>query len=75
MHIIGVPEGEEMEKAHKNIFEKIKLKTSLIWERKQSTKSKKCSPRQDKTKEEHTETQTLTKIKDKDTILKTTREK
>ena len=40
IHIIEIPEGER-EKGPKKIFEEIKLKTSLTWNRKQSPKSRK----------------------------------
>ena len=77
IHIIGVPEGEEREKRPEKIFEEIWLNISLTWERKQSTKSRKhrvpgridpgrSTPR-------HTVIK-LTKIKDRDKILKATRE-
>ena len=39
--IIGVPKEEKREKGPKKIFEEIRVETSLIWERKQSTKSRK----------------------------------
>ena len=57
IHITGVPEGEEKEKGPKKIFEEIIAETSLTWERKQSTKFRKCreSPA-DEPKEEHTKT-------------------
>ena len=41
IRIIGVQEEEEKKKGTEKIFEEIIVETSLIWERKQSTKSRK----------------------------------
>ena len=42
IRIIGVPEEEEKKKGTEKIFEEIIIENSLIWERKQSIKSRKC---------------------------------
>ena len=52
--VIAVPE-EEDRKALRKFLKKLQLKTSPTWERKQSIKSKKQSPLQDKPKEKHFE--------------------
>ena len=41
IRIIGVPEEEEKKKGTEKIFEELQLKTSKIWERKESIKSRK----------------------------------
>ena len=41
IHIIRDPEGEEREKGPEKILEEVIAETSLTWERKQSTKSRK----------------------------------
>ena len=75
--IISVPEGEEREKVPEKIFEEIIAeKFSNTGKKIINQVQEAQSPRQDKPKEEHTKTHSnqLTKIKDKDKILKATRE-
>ena len=76
--VIGMPEGEEEEQEIKNLFEKImKKKTSLIWRRKQTHKSRKhrvpnkLNPK--RTTPRHIIK--MPKVKDKQRILKAAREK
>ena len=40
IHVIGIPEENERGKGAKGLFEKLQLKTSLIWGRKQTSKSR-----------------------------------
>ena len=76
VRIIEVPEGEEREKGPEKIFEEIVAKTfpnmgKVIVNQVQEAQS----PRKDKPKEEHTKhiVINLTKIKDKEKILKAPR--
>jgi len=76
VRIIKVPEGEEREKGPEKIFEEIVAKTfpnmgKVIVNQVQEAQS----PRKDKPKEEHTKhiVINLTKIKDKEKILKAPR--
>ena len=41
IQIVGVPEEQEKKKGTEKIFEELQLKTSLIWERKETIKSRK----------------------------------
>ena len=77
--IIGVPEGRERERTWENIW---RYKSSKLPEHgkgnSQPSPGNTESPKQDKPKEEHTEThsnQIDKKIKDRDKILKATEEK
>ena len=77
IHIIGVPEGEEGEEGPEKISEEIIAENFPCMEKEIVSKVQEAqSPRQDKPKEEHTEThsnQTDNNYRDK--ILKATREK
>ena len=57
IHIIGVPQGEEREKGPEKTFEEIIAVNSPNLRKEIVTKDQEAhSPRQDKPKEEHTET-------------------
>ena len=76
--VIGVPEGEERDKGPEKIFEEIIAENFLNMGNEIVNQVQEAqSPRKDKPKEEHTETQAITmiKIKDRDKILQATRYK
>ena len=56
IRILGVPEEEEKKEGTKKNFKRLQLKTSLLWERKQSSPESEESPIQDKSKEKHAKT-------------------
>lgn len=77
LHIIGVPE-EEIQKGTENLFEDISLKTSLTGGKKQASRSQKhrvpdkMNPRRSIRRQLVIK---ISKIKEKETILKVSREK
>ena len=76
--IKGVPEGEKREKESEKIFEGMIAENFLNMGKEIVHQVQEAeSPRQDKPKKEHTETQAITmiKIKDRDKILQATRYK
>ena len=76
--VIGVPEGEEREKGPEKIFEEIIAENFLNMGNEIVNQVQEAqSPRKDKPKEEHTKhiVIKLTKIKDKEKILKAPRER
>ena len=82
----GSPKEKRKRKDARKYLKRLQSKTSLTWEGKQPSKSRKhlddCSskpetPKQDKPKEKHAKTHSnqIEKIKDKEKLLKATREK
>ena len=76
IQVIGVPDEAEKRKALRKILNKLQLKTSPTWERKQSSPRSTESPLLDKPKEDTSRhiLMKLTEIKHKEKILKAARE-